>query len=130
MYRVRGHHVICLSLFRGLGYDSRFIDNVRNILKDLETNPEVKLKLVEVCDDVCSACPHKVGNECRKREGSDEEAKRMDSKALRKLGLKVGDRVKAREALRRTRDITAPALKEVCGGCEWLETCLKIVQTQ
>jgi len=54
-------------------------------------------------------------------ERSEEEMIEQDHEVLRRLGLKVGDRLRWREILSRIRtSVTGDDLPSICGGCRWL----------
>jgi len=54
MVILRGHHLICINFFSGKGYDEVFVDNLKGIMKGIDT--EV-IRITEGPDDVCKSCP-------------------------------------------------------------------------
>lgn len=55
-YRIRAHHGMCFSFFRGKGYNEAFIKNMQAMKDALSENPEVILLCA--ADDVCACCPN------------------------------------------------------------------------
>ena len=119
--QLRGHHLLCLLGFRGLGYSRRFVENMGKVAEVAFSQP-VDIKVVDHCDVICSACPHFTGERCHKKKGSASQVRRRDLKVIDKLGLQVGAEVPARELWARVRRSIAPRdLRAVCTDCEWLE---------
>ena len=56
VYRIRAHHGMCFSFFRGKGYSGEFTENMWEMKRKLEQNPEVVL--LDATDDVCAHCPN------------------------------------------------------------------------
>ena len=52
--RIRAHHGLCFSFFRGKGYSKTFTENMNRIFEQLKENPSILL--IDHADDVCSAC--------------------------------------------------------------------------
>lgn len=88
MIKLRGHHLLCLQFFEGRGYDKKFIENLKNILKRL--NRGEKIKIVKGKDDICSACSYSSNNErCRLYKRIEEK----DKIVLRIFNLNAGEEI-------------------------------------
>lgn len=117
---LRAHHLLCISSFRGRGYNDRFIHNLGKIIGDLKSDPDRKVRVVASCDDICSACPHCESNRCRKRPGSKKLVREMDDMVSEKLEISRGDEKTIEELTARLREnITGADLSEICADCEW-----------
>lgn len=119
LYRIRAHHGMCFSFFRGKGYSGEFTENMWAMKGKLEKDPQVVL-LCEA-DDVCAHCPNN-------REGTgtcSEKAKRYDRQVLACCGLEPGAQIwwNALEKLVRENILDAGRREEICGDCEWNELC-------
>lgn len=111
-----------MMFYRGMGYGPEFVENAKVILRQMRRN--VELEVVEGCDDVCTACPHRVGSECWK-PGVGERVYEMDRRVLEKLQLKTGNRLKAKKVARVLKaELKEYTLRSLCENCEWISICL------
>lgn len=115
---IRGHHLLCIQGFRGYGYNEEFIMNMKEVVNKLKSTPELRIKMTDKCDKICSPCPHKINNECSK-----EIVKLMDSQVLKNIGIKIGEIVKFKDILLKTKD-NSRELRTICKNCEWEKVCL------
>ena len=119
--QLRGHHLLCLLGFRGLGYSQRFVENMGRVAEVVFAQ-SIDIKVVDHCDIICSACPHFTGERCNKKKDSASQVRVRDLKVIGKLGLQVGAEVPARELWARVRrSVTPRDLREICTDCEWLK---------
>ncbi len=119
---LRGHHVLCLQQFKGLGYSPEFVANLAELISRLRGQPDAAVRLADSADAICAACPHLVDGSCQD-DGTDAERRRgeQDRLALGMLGLRPGDVVSWREIIARLRSMgNAAAQQAVCGECRWL----------
>ena len=117
---IRGHHLLCMFGFRGLGYSPQFVANMQGVVDAfLSGSPQVTV--IAECDDICAACPHKIAGVCCKSAGSESSVAEKDLAVLDRLGLPPGSAYVAR-ALRAhiTRTVRPVDLRALCSGCEWL----------
>jgi len=119
---LRGHTLLCLQGFRGLGYDKDFIDNLAAVQQSLSIHPEQAVEVTDRPDVVCGACPHQAASGCSLNGIASEEGIRaQDHDVLRRLGLAPGDRLSWSAILDRIAGtIRGEALDGICGGCRWL----------
>ncbi|UCH88089.1 MAG: DUF1284 domain-containing protein [Thermoplasmata archaeon] len=126
---LRAHHLLCLQGFQGYGYTQDFADNMADILKRIDAEPEIELEIITACDDICSKCPHQVSGICQRDPGSDQEVREMDSQVLEKLDLQEGHRGKAVNLIellnQKFRDISD--IKDVCKNCDWKKKCMHFI---
>ena len=120
--RLRAHTLLCLQGFRGEGYSPAFVENMAVIHRTLSTCPESLVEVLDSPDAVCGACPHRHPIGCTLNgERSEEEMNNQDHVVLRRLGLKVGSRVRWHDVLDRIRtSVCGDDLPIICGNCRWL----------
>lgn len=115
MTRLRGHHLFCLPLFSGSGYDRDFTQNLAGVVAGLKAGEP--LVLGEGQDSVCRACPHALpGGGCAL--GTENVAAR-DHAALGQLGLSPGEELSWEALLRRLGQVSQEGFRAVCGSCRW-----------
>ncbi len=118
---VRAHHLLCLLGFRGNGYSQEFVLNMGRVASATFLMG-AQLQIVDSCDTICSACPHRRDNECGKKKDSPQIVKRHDTEVASKLGVKIGTELVWREVRTLIRqNITPEDLGKVCRNCEWLK---------
>ena len=119
---LRGHTLLCLQGFRGLGYDRDFIDNLAAVQRSLSTDPEQPVEVTDRPDVVCGACPHQAASGCSLNGiGSEDGMRAQDRDVLGRLGMAPGDRLSWSAILERIAGtIRGEALDGICGGCRWL----------
>lgn len=123
MQRVlRGHHLLCVHGFKGMGYSPEFIVKMADIVKDVrDVDKDFEIVVVADFDEACGVCPHQGATECEAGEGSNEHVLSMDWKVLDQLGLVHGQAYLKSSLLRLTREKVQPAdLDYLCAGCSWL----------
>jgi uncharacterized protein len=112
--RLRGHHLLCLLGYRGMGYSPAFCDNMTGIYEQLRQQPETVIEIVHGPDDICAAYPD---NETKHCEGSVYE---LDTRVLDRLGLTTGSRLSWQEALTRVGSRLVPDdIGKLCTSCPW-----------
>jgi hypothetical protein len=124
--RLRAHHLLCMQGFQGYGYSDGFVQNMTVIVKRVETNPDVRVELVEGCDDICMCCPHAGGTDCVKDDESDERVRERDCRVLEKLGLVPGHTGRGGKLLSLVNAVigTRAEADGICGACSWMDKCM------
>lgn len=113
---LRGHHLLCLLGFRGMGYSEGFARNMRRVYETLRREPETLVEIVAGADEICRAFPCDQPNHC-----GDAGVTVRDDTVLRHLQLATGDRLPWRQIQERIANQVRPAhLLEWCDGCPWL----------
>ncbi len=56
--RIRGHHLLCLQGFRGLGYNEEFIRRMGDVTRCLAGEPNCPIEPITAPDMICEVCPH------------------------------------------------------------------------
>lgn len=122
---LRGHHLLCIHGFQGMGYSESFVEKMKEVthlIRDDSTNPLLPIKVIQELDDVCSTCPHHGGTICLADKNSDAHVKGIDQKVIAKLGLIPNQIYTKQELLVKTQKMIEPAdLSQICKGCSWLE---------
>lgn len=122
--KLRGHHLLCLLTFQGLGYNPEFVENMERAVRKFHSNPGLTLTLTTDNDIICSACPFNKGGRCFKKEDSEKRTKVHDLKVMELFGFKEGEKIKVGQAWRKIKNkITPKDLSKICPGCEWLGYC-------
>lgn len=113
--RLRGHHLLCVFGFQGMGYDSAHAEGMAAVVRRVRA-PRARVSIVAGPDDICAACPH------REREGCASSELARDRAALSALGMQVGDAEDARLLFAGVAArITPASLAALCAGCCWYE---------
>ncbi|MFV9511429.1 DUF1284 domain-containing protein [Tepidibacillus sp. LV47] len=124
MITIRGHHLLCIHGFQGMGYSETFVkemEKISLILRDNLNNTDILIRVVNQLDDVCQSCPHRGNNKCVQDENSNQHVTEMDQKVIKKLELEAGRIYSKRELLQRTKEKIEPNdLDVICEGCSWL----------
>ncbi|MCL4457538.1 MAG: DUF1284 domain-containing protein [Nitrospirae bacterium] len=122
MLTLRGHHLICLHFFSGEGYDARFIENLRGVLKRAESE---EIEIVSGDDNICAKCVYLKDRKCMHDEKADEEIREMDETALKLLNLSAGQRVKWQAVKEYMPGIFREWYNRYCNDCDWKKACEK-----
>ena len=127
--KIRAHHLLCMQGFQGYGYSQDFVANMAQVVKDINSFPDLKVEIITECDVICSHCPYNKGGVCEKNVDSAEKLKNMDMHVLKRLGLKERAKVKAKDiiSLVKTKLRNFSDIEDICGDCEWEEKCLWFV---
>jgi len=121
--RLRAHHLLCIPGFRGLGYDEKFIQGMKRVVQKIRENPKLEIKLIEGCDDICSACPFNIDGCCENEVvGGEERVRERDRQVAVRLDIKAGDVLIIKEVLNLLKEKIKPGdLPVICKGCPWLK---------
>lgn len=113
--KLRGHHLFCMALFSGHGYDQSFTAAMNHLLLERKSGSPAQL-LIGV-DSLCAACPN------RMEDGGcllgTENVEMRDRAALRVLGFQEGESVSWAETQKRFSKVTEEDFQAVCGDCRW-----------
>ncbi|TVY10877.1 DUF1284 domain-containing protein [Paenibacillus cremeus] len=113
--RLRGHHLLCLLGFRGMGYSAAFSANMTRVYNELRESPETTIALVQGPDDLCTCFPADGQYHCENRSVA-----KHDEEVIRRLGLETGTRVPWSTVLERVRAAIAPEdINVLCVTCQW-----------
>lgn len=119
---LRGHHLLCVHGFRGMGYSPEFVKTMESIVNDIrDPEQDFYIKVVAAFDDACMSCPHRGLEICEAGEGSNEHVLSMDGKIIRHLGLEPGNSYLKSSLVKLTAEKVEPDdLDYLCKNCSWL----------
>ena len=117
---LRGHHLLCLHGFRGLGYSPEFVSNMWLVRDTLANAPDVEVEVTTSPDDICSVCPHLRDGGCA-REGKESETRTRDkdTAVLARLSLAPGDRMPSGGLFALTAERFSNGIEDLCSLCKW-----------
>jgi hypothetical protein len=118
---LRGHHLLCVHGFRGMGYSPEFVEKMKEIVEEIrDVTLEFPIRVVVGLDETCSFCPNKKGGYCNSPK-SDSFIVNLDEKVVSHLGIKEGEEYKKSELVSLVaRKVTPEDLDHLCEGCSWL----------
>ncbi|MHB9133392.1 MAG: DUF1284 domain-containing protein [Armatimonadota bacterium] len=111
--QLRGHHLLCLFGFRGLGYDETFIAGMAAVIRRLR-QAETLVEIVAGPDDICAACPRRTVDRCLRTEHP------RDLAVLAAAGLDIGHCESATTLFPAVAAaVTTDTLHRLCADCSW-----------
>ena len=116
---LRGHHLLCLHGFRGLGYSPEFVANMQAVKDRLLDSPIIEVEVTITPDDICAACPHLAYDRCSKKEDSETRISAKDAEVLRRLSLSPGDRLPAEDLFALIAERFHAGISDICSSCRW-----------
>lgn len=116
MIRLRGHHLFCMVLFTGHGYDERFTRNMSELLRTLKSDEDASILLVAGDDSVCAACPNLKGISCGLGNG---DVTARDLHAREALSLACGQVYPYQALQKALSKVTETEFNRVCANCSW-----------
>ena len=122
LIRIRGHHLLCILGFKGLGYSEAFVTNMTRIVSLLAGDPGIMLELVSGCDAICRPCPHRSDDSCVKSPDAEAALAQMDKAVLDRICLTAGMQATVRKAYRAVAASVKPQElgTTFCADCQWL----------
>lgn len=118
---MRGHHLVCLHFYLGNKQDSRFYENMKQVISRAEHGELIEV--VDGADDVCQACSSLVSGRCEQGEGAEEEITGLDRAAREGLQASVGTQLLWQDIRRIIDGLGAEWLMNFCEGCGWKDDC-------
>lgn len=127
--KFRVHHILCTQLYRGMGYDGAFCENMTALVGLLRREPDRELTLVCEADAICEKCPNRREDDfCT---NGDNHVAEKDRALLEPLGLEEGKRYTYRELVERSRErLMVAEFEKSCQSCEWFGFCRGIVEEE
>jgi Uncharacterized conserved protein len=120
--RLRGHHLLCVHGFRGMGYSPSFVEKMWEVVTKIrDEEQDFPIQVVSALDDACMACPHHGESTCQADPNSNEHVISMDQKVIRHLGIEENGIYLKSELLGLTAQKVVPDdLDYLCANCSWL----------
>ncbi len=124
MIRLRGHHLLCLQTYKGLGYTPAFVAGMDKAAARLVAGEPATI--VAGADDLCAGWAGEPGNHC-----ASPSAATRDAAALSDLAAHWGRALAPGDILENAGALIAAAraafaqgrIRTACAGCPWRETC-------
>ena len=119
--KLRPHHLLCIQLFAGHGYDAAFTSHMTKVVSLLHLHPQTEIQLHCGCDDLCAVCPHNRNGVC----SSPEKTRQLDDAVLRECGLQDGQCAEWQTLAESAsgRILQTDRFAAVCGNCQWYMLC-------
>ena len=120
--KIRGHHLICILGFRGLGYSPEHVLNMKRIVGRLQSPRSVHFEVVDYPDDICAFCPFFIDGGCQQNGPKSESiVKSLDFNVMARLALTAEERLTWPEAEAKIRARLYPEdINVICKECRWL----------
>lgn len=116
--KMRPHHLLCTQCYSGKGYSSDFIVRMDEVTAQLRSDDNTTIELVCSTDDICTACPKKLGEDLCAENATTKE---YDRKVLAWFGLQAGTQYCYQQVTEEIRQkMTPEILQDICGACSWL----------
>ena len=129
---LRAHHIFCIQGFRGKGYSEEFVSNMTKIINCLNSNEDIKVKVINHPDYICLGCPKNIGQEsmrmfelektyndrgfCEK----EDYIVNLDNLVLKVLDIKAEIEYSYKDLLRKIKEkLTEEKFEKICGECQW-----------
>lgn len=117
---LRGHHLLCIHGFKGMGYNKPFVHNMAEIVSAIRQG-DVTLIPTATVDSICSACPNLGDGACAAKPDSEVRIQGHDRRVLEHLGVTPGQALSVKELFQITRERVRPDdLDQLCATCPWL----------
>lgn len=117
MLLLRPHHINCIFFYKGLGYNNDFVTGMNSILKLIKSNPNVKIKLIINCDNLCNKCPNMQAN---KLCISNDNVAKLDHKTLKLYNLKENQEYTFTEIINSIyKNFDRAKFHTICSSCNW-----------
>lgn len=115
MIKLRGHHILCLLGYRGMGYSDNYVVNMTKVHTILREQPDTLIQIIKGPDHLCAKFPDDQPYHCE-----DKGIFSRDKEIVKRLGLKYSDVLPWREVERRIRvNVKASDIAVVCESCSW-----------
>lgn len=119
---LRGHHLLCVHGFRGMGYSPAFVEKMRAIvgrIRDIQA--DFPIEVVRGFDETCLVCPNKGAKKCEATRDSEAHVQALDHNVISHLGIEANHTYLKSELVALTKEKVVPDdLDRLCAGCSWL----------
>lgn len=115
--KIRAHHLLCMQLYEGKGYNDNFCKGMEHVIEELRKNNSY-FTLHKETDVICENCPNRM-NETECRLGN-EDVEIKDIKVMHALNLEFNEMVtyKTINKVLETK-IDVYNFSNICGTCRW-----------
>ncbi|MCX8045624.1 MAG: DUF1284 domain-containing protein [Anoxybacillus gonensis] len=122
MRTLRGHHLLCVHGFQGMGYSESFVEKMSEIVAFMrDEHTDGPIRVIAALDEACYACPHHGVDRCEADAESNDHVLAMDRRVLNHLQLEENGVYMKSTLIERTKRAVEPDdLDVLCAGCSWL----------
>lgn len=118
---LRPHHLLCIQLFTGRGYDAAFTAHMTEIVSALRRNPMTPVCIESAADDLCAACPRCIGGRCDAAEKTAALDRAVAAQcALTEHSVQPWQTLAASA---RNEILQSSAFHRICADCQWYQLC-------
>lgn len=123
MLIIRGHHLLCIQGFQGMGYSPEFVENMSEIVNKFRDDTcDFPIRVIVGFDIACQACPHRGARICQAGAGSNQHVVTMDKRVVEHLGIIPWRNYQKSYLLAEIAKKVSPSdLDVLCKGCSWLQ---------
>ncbi|MGG1550386.1 DUF1284 domain-containing protein [Paenibacillus ferrarius] len=113
--QLRGHHLLCLLGYRGMGYSEAFCENMTAVYEQLREEPETMIRLVLGPDDLCAFHPTEGEQHCENRT-----VYTRDAEIAAVVGMEVGMERSWADICTKVAERMKPSdIRHLCATCRW-----------
>lgn len=117
MIRLRGHHLLCLLGYRGMGYSPAYVENMTKVQRQLRTNELTRVQIVAGPDDLCEKFP----SDEQHCHCLDANVHQRDMNILQTLQIEIGEERTWQDIEDNIRQRIVPDdVATFCHTCPWL----------
>ena len=117
--RLRPHHLLCTQGYSGNGYSKEFVTHMNEVVAKLRDSQPIEIELVLNTDEICTACPHKLGEDLC---ATNEKVKGYDKKIMNYFNLEENKTYVYQEVVKEINEqMTIEKMQDICMGCRWYE---------
>lgn len=115
--KIRAHHLLCMQLYEGKGYNDEFCKGMEQVIKDIRTNG-VSFTVQKKADIICKKCPNRMKKtECRL---GSQDVEKKDIEVMKALNLKNNEIISYEIIYQRLENnIDENKFLNICGSCRW-----------
>jgi len=118
MLKIRAHHLLCMRLFSGKGYNEEFTAYLGQLIKNLENGAIATFTLVQGSDHICAHCPNLI--EDKTCLFGNEEILQKDRQVLSELRLQMNSTYLYTDIDEKIKlYMTKDAFEACCSSCRW-----------
>jgi uncharacterized protein len=113
--QLRGHHLLCLLGFRGMGYSEAYAANMTRVYNRLRDEPDTAVTIVAGPDELCACFPPDAEPHCE-----NASVRLLDERVLGRLDLQIGSTLPWTAVIERVRgNIEPDDINVLCETCQW-----------
>lgn len=115
---------MCIEGFRGKGYSTDFVKNMKKVIESLSKNPFVTP--INSPDVICVSCPNYIDGICKNPAGGEGDVVKMDMEFYKRTAIVLNGNY----SYFHIREIIHSVFKKksnlvgICDRCSWNRICL------